>query len=211
MANPDGNPDPRYYTIMEGYVVDNVDPKEKGRVRVVVEGLFPTSGSGWAWPAAFPGGGKAQRGIWDVPDIDSEIYVFFLGGDPDKIRYFCGHWADRRQDDGSVETEVPSPVRDAIAEDGPVAATQVKCWETERFLLAFDGRPGKERLYMLDKTRGEDVNSGSATMLEFDAANGGVIISGTAAVLIRSLGLIDIDALVLQLNGRKVLNIDKPI
>lgn len=211
MANPDGAPDPRYYSIMQGFVVDNVDPRAWGRVRVTVPGLFGSDGSPWAFPAGFPGAGNSQRGQWDVPDKDSEVYVFFLGGDPDKIRYFCGHWADRTQPDGSVGTEVPTPVRDAVGEDGVEAATKVKCWETDRFLLVFDGRSGKERMYMLDKTRGEDAANGLATMIEFDAATGGIIVSGTVAVLVRSKGIIDIQGLVVQINGRKVLNVDKPI
>lgn len=207
MANVDGSPDPRYYTIMEGRVVDNVDPLGLGRVRAVVEGLYPDDGSPWAWPVGYPGAGKSQRGQWDIPDVDAEVYLFFLGGDPDKPRYLCGHWGSRTD----LGSEVPTAVKDAIAEDGLVAATQVKVWETARFSFVMDDRPGKERLYMLDKERGDTLDDGSACMIEIDAANGGVTISGTAAVLLRTAGLIDIQGLVVNIQGRKVLDIDKPI
>lgn len=206
MTQAEHNPDPRYLGLHAGVVIDNVDPDGLGRVRVEVPGLLPEDGGAWALPFGPAGGGAPQRGLWDVPDIGADVYLHFLGGDPDKPRYTPGSWGFR---DGV--REVPTPVATAFEESGAEGATQVKVWETRRFLIVMDDREGRERLYLMDKNRGEDTEAGSATMIELDGANGGVIISGTTAVLIRSLGLVDIQALKVQINGRDVLPLDKAI
>ena len=147
----DDNPDPRFLGIHEGVVVDNEDPEALGRCLVRVPGLTPDDGGAWAWPVTI-GGGAPQRGVFDVPDVGSEAYVFFLGGDPERPRYLGGHWA-RTQ--GSAASETPTAVRDAVTEDGVAAAPLVKSWETRRFELVFDERDEigrascRERVYVL--------------------------------------------------------------
>lgn len=206
MANTDDSPDPRHFGIYEGVVVDNADPRGMGRVRFRVPGLIEDKGSDWAFPAATGGGGSSQRGHWHVPEIGAEIYAFFLGGDPDKPRYMTGHWSLSKG-----ESEVPTDVKDAVAEDGAAVAPQVKTWETERFALTFDERGDKQRVYLYAKAQGQDLIAGTALMFEFDEVQGTFALSAPSGIVIRSLGMIDIDALVLNLKGRKVLDVGGPI
>ena len=200
-------PDPRYYTIMEGSVVNNEDPRGLGRVRVAVPGLIEDPGSAWAYPAGM-GGGAAKRGHFDVPAKGAGVYVFFLGGDVDKPRYFTGHFG---APDG--ESEAPTPAIEALAEDGPSGPPQVKVWESEKFAVTLDDRPDKSRFYVYatNRDQSQDLIGGNALMLELDNEQGTLALSAPAGVVIRSLGIVDIDGLIVNIKGRKVLDIDKPI
>lgn len=200
------SPDPRYGGIYHGEVVANDDPLGIGRVRVCVPGLLPDDGGGWFLPFGMPGAGT-QRGMWDIPDVGSEVDVFFLGGDPDKGRYTGGNW--RNRDDGR---DVPSNVETAIQEDGVAASVQLKVWQSKSFSIVHDDRGGKERFFLKSNSRGEDINSSSALMIELDEASGVMSIVAPSGILIRSLGLVDISGTAIQIGGRPVLQgIPKPI
>lgn len=197
----------QYGLIYEGVVTDNEDPKQVGRVRVRVPGIADDPDTGWAFPVGSPGAGVAQRGFFDVPGVGAEVYVFFLGGDPDKPRFMTGHWGVRN-DTGS---EVPTQARDALAEDGPSVADKIKVYETNSYVMVFDERDGKERFYVkrkrdIEGVDDEDLIGGNALMFELDATQGTCAISAPGGIILRSLGLIDIDASVVQIAGRKVTN-----
>lgn len=81
----------RYYGKYHGFVVDNEDPKKRGRIRVLVpEVLGPSVVSGWAEPC-FPYGGGPDYGHYSVPPVcksadgkayTTGVWVEFRGGDP---------------------------------------------------------------------------------------------------------------------------------
>lgn len=195
----------QYTAIYEGVVTNNVDPLRLGRVRARVPGIADDPETAWALPCGMPGSGTAQRGFFDVPNIGSEVYVFFLGGDPDKPRYMPGHWGLP-----GGESEIPTPARDALDED-EADAPNVKVYETNTWVMVFDEREGKERFYIkrkrdIEGVDDEDLIGGNALMLEFDATNGTCAISAPGGIVLRSLGMIDIDASIIQIAGRKVAN-----
>ena len=70
-----------YFGKYRGTVLNNVDPKQIGRIQVLVpdvSGLAPTS---WAMPCMPYGGINA--GMFAVPAIGSGVWVEFEQGDPD--------------------------------------------------------------------------------------------------------------------------------
>jgi len=199
-------PDVRYNGIFEGQVIENRDPQGLGRVRVTVPGIIDRPGSAWAFPTGGVGGGTAKRGAFDVPPIGAAVYVFFLAGDVDKPRFFAGHYGAP-----GGERETPTEAAKALDEDGPEGATQVKTWETEKFALVFDDRDQKSRFYIYTTSRGQELD-GNALMIELDNEQGTIAISATAAISLRTLGHVEIDALTCNIMGRKVLRIPgKPI
>lgn len=186
-----------YFGVWQGYVVDNKDPEGLHRVRIVVPNLLPDDGSDWAYPMGYPGAGTAQRGMWDVPDINAEVYVMFLNGDPDKPRFMTGHWG---------RDEHPTAVAAARAEaetpdDKTLAPTQVKCWETKEFNFVVDERPGKRRLYIHSKKFGENLE-GEALMMELDVENAVLALSALGGISVQSSGKISLNAPIVAINGR---------
>lgn len=216
MSGDPGMPSANQYNgIYEGVVTQNEDPLKLGRVKARIPGIADDPDSVWALPVGMPGGGVAQRGFFDVPRVDSEVYVFFLGGDTDKARFFTGHWGLP-----AGESEVPTHAKEAMDEDGPEVADQVKVYETNSWVMAFDERPGKERFLIKRKREAgtteddpfppdfddEDLIGGNALMIELDATQGTIAFSAPGGIFLRSLGMIDIDAAIIQIAGRKVTN-----
>ena len=207
MISPLGMPSANAYPfIYEGVVTDNVDPLKLGRVRIRVPGVVDDPDSDWAFPVGNVGAGVSQRGFFDVPAIGSEVYVFFLGGDPDKPRFLTGHWGVRPD----LGSEVPTQARDALDEN-PNDADRIKVYETNTYVMVFDEREGRERFFIkrkrdIEGVNDEDLAGGNALMIELDATNGTCAISAPGGIVLRSLGIIDIDASVLQIAGRKVTN-----
>jgi hypothetical protein len=77
-----------------GLVVDNVDSSQFGRIKVRVYGVFgsniPAANLPWAVSASslFAGAGSGF-GCFAVPEINSEVFVFFEAGDIYQPVYFA--------------------------------------------------------------------------------------------------------------------------
>ncbi len=193
MAGEFDTDDPRYTALYIGEVVEHEDPEGLGRVRVRIPGLIEPA-SAWAFPLGTVGGGSDRRGLFAVPEKGAEVGVLFHQGDVDHPFYLCGHWGKP-----NGEAEVPEPARGLPKEEAP----QVRAFETGRFLLAFDDRSGKEALVIKDKKSGDQV--------EFDGTGMGITIKATSALLLKADGLVSIEAASVQINGRLVLPVPKPI
>lgn len=181
--------DTRHPFIYEGVVVDRDDPEQLGRIRFQIPGLIePTSP--WAYPAGTLGGGGRDCGLFAVPEMGAEVYVFFVGGDLDEPRYFAGHWGVT--DAGS---EVPEEAR-RTPPDSRVFATPT-------FRIQLDESAGARKLRLVNRKTGD--------FIELNAEDNSITIQATTALTIKATGLVDIRAAMLQLNGRPVLAGGKPI
>jgi uncharacterized protein involved in type VI secretion and phage assembly len=193
MAGEFDTTDPRYTGLYIGHVVDREDPECLGRVRVRIPGLIEPA-SAWAFPLGTIGGGSDRRGFFAVPERGAEVGVLFHQGDVDHPYYLSGHWG---KPDGA--TEVPAPVRGLSKEDTP----KVRAFETDRFVLVFDDRGGKEALRIQDKLSGDQI--------EFDGVGMGITIQATSALFLKADGLVSIEGTTVVINGRLVLPGATPI
>lgn len=199
--------------IYDGVVIDDADPDGHGRVRVKVEGVLD-EGSDWAWPVGNPGGGKARRGLFVVPEVGSTVAVYFCQGDPSAPRYLGGFWGpevDGAGDAGGVGSELPTRARDVPVPD----RKRVQVLETERWAIVIDNRetPKNEAGEPVDDpTRpadGQDtfliLHKESGASFEIDGGRRGITISAIAGIRLLTDGLVEIDGSVVQIAGRKVM------
>ena len=193
MENDIDRPDPSFTALYHGVVTANADPLKIGRVRVRVMGLVEPE-SDWAFPIATVGGGESALGFYSVPKVGAEVGVWFKAGDVDHPFYVAGHWG---APGGS--SQAPTPVRDATPEEAPL----IRCFETERHIMTFDARPGRESMEFKDKVSGDGI--------AFDGLTRSLEISGTVAVIIKSTGAIKIDGTAVTINNRIVLPSGDPI
>lgn len=71
----------RFYGKYRGFVVDNEDPEQLGRLRLTVPSVLGEEVvSGWAMPC-LPYGGDAGQGFLFLPEIDAGVWVEFEEGD----------------------------------------------------------------------------------------------------------------------------------
>lgn len=72
----------RYYGKFRGIVTDNNDPDQQGRIQAKVPELFGDEVMGWAMacvPFAPP-----DHGFLALPEVDSNVWIEFEGGDPSR-------------------------------------------------------------------------------------------------------------------------------
>jgi len=72
----------RYYGKYRGFVVDNADPDNRGRLKLKVPTVLGDQDTGWALPC-LPFGGLANQGLFMVPEIDAQVWVEFEEGNLD--------------------------------------------------------------------------------------------------------------------------------
>lgn len=94
----------RYYGKYRGFVVDNKDPAQLGRLKLRVPSVLGTQVvTGWA-SACVPFGGAADQGFLFIPDRDAGVWVEFEEGDLEFPIWVGTFWS--KPDAG---TELPKP------------------------------------------------------------------------------------------------------
>ena len=110
-----------------GFVTDNRDPENKGRVRVHLPMVAREYIS--TWIKVFHSYGGQEKGVWCVPDIGDKVLVMFLDGDIHHPVVVGGLYSPKR--------------RPPVA-DNP--GNHLKVIKTKGTYLAMDDTPGEERI-----------------------------------------------------------------
>lgn len=159
----DAEGEPRYLGDVTGTVLDNADPLNIGRVKVIVPGLVEAPGV-WAFPigGAHSTGAKGV-GAYDVPPKGATIKVSFSGGNIDHPEYKGGwHGKGEQLSARAIPTDAKN-------------AHKIKAYESDRFLIVLDGIGGSEELLILDKVSGDQISMTPARTLVKSSAKVQVI------------------------------------
>jgi len=89
--------------IYRGKVVDNVDPQERGRIRVQVPSILGAEVDSWAMPAEPYAGPNV--GFFAMPPIGADVWVQFEAGDLTLPVWTGGYWTTK--DDVPVSPASP--------------------------------------------------------------------------------------------------------
>ena len=90
----------RYYGKYRGFVVDNEDPEQKGRLRLRVPSVFAGETTAWALPC-LPFGGTTDQGFFMIPEVDAQVWVEFEEGNLHQPIWTGVFW----QGGGDIPTE----------------------------------------------------------------------------------------------------------
>lgn len=130
-----------YYGKYRGFVVDNEDPENLGRISARVPSVLGNEVSGWALPCA-PFGGLDGQGLFLVPEIGAQLWIEFEEGNPDKPIWTGTFW--RTSD---------APPQDA--QKSPPTTRMLQTASGHR--LQFDDEGGDERISLAHKGGSELV------------------------------------------------------
>ena len=172
----------------DGYVIDRMDPKGVGRVKAILPGVVDAP-TGWLVPlGASKGDGK---GDFNPPDLNAEVCVFFLRGNPENGRYITGHWGLK---DGG--TEVPENAVVTSAGDN-------KVFDDGVFHVERDTRVGSMGFRV--------SHSDGTTVMEYDATTRRLKIHATSAIEIEATAEVKISGAQVTINNRVVMPTPDPI
>ena len=138
---------PPFYGKYRGFVTDNRDPLQLGRVRARVQDVYGDQESGWAMPCV-PYAGK-DVGLFLIPPADALVWFEFEHGDPDYPIWTGCFWATG---------ELPALP----------AAAEKKVLKTEASTITLDDTPGAGGVTIETKagmkislgTQGIEINDG---------------------------------------------------
>ncbi len=186
----------RYYGMQIGIVTDNADPAGLHRVRVEIPALVEPA-SDWLLPLT-AGGGSPKRGGHIVPAVGSTVAVWFQNGDLEAHGgYLCLNWGVPKE--GS---ELPG---DLLDEEN---AEQVQTLEIDNLRITLDERAGKRSFKIVDV---DPTTGAPLAAIVLDRETRGVLISATSAIVLKTVGMIILDATEIRLGDRRVATSDKAV
>ena len=89
----------KFYGTYRGTVINNADPKKRGRLLVEVPSVLGQGVHKWA-VGKFPFGGNATEAAIFVPKIGSQVFVEFIEGSPKSPLWAGVYYPDEAEDDG---------------------------------------------------------------------------------------------------------------
>jgi len=159
----------KYFGKYRGFVVDNDDPHQMGRLRLNVPAVLGESQTGWALPC-LPFGGLADQGLFVIPEVGAQVWVEFEGGNLNSPIWTGTFW----QKSGDAPAE---------AAQSPPTTRVLKT--PAGHILQFDDKEGEERfrLYHPSGTETSVNEKGTVALIDskgnsltLDAESGEIVL-----------------------------------
>ena len=175
----------RHYGKYRGVVTRNDDPQRLGRIRTRVPRLLDDVELGWALPCA-PYGGRADQGLFAVPDVGASVWVEFEAGDLDSPVWSGTWWGD-----GEIPTSAGVPHKVLRTASG----AHVVLDDDEGSVTVGDGHGNTVRLtsdgIALDLADGTTLTLTSAGLRGEDVA-GNRVETGSAGITLQAGGVVSV-------------------
>lgn len=150
----------RFYGKYRGFVVDNADPENLGRLKVRVPSVLGNEVvTGWALPC-MPYAGDADQGMLFIPEQDAGVWIEFEEGDLEFPVWVGAFWS---KPDG--ESELPKPNDDTGAEEdiqNPVTRKIIKTLKGHT--IQFEDKDGEEMIRIVQQTDPENKKCNVITL-----------------------------------------------
>ena len=180
----------RFYGKYRGFIVDNADPEQLGRLKVTVPSVLGSDVvTGWAMPCV-PYGGNADQGFLFIPEINAGVWMEFEEGDLEFPIWVGTFWSKP-----GGESELPKPGD----EQSPPTS---KIMKTLKHTIELADEDGNEAIKITDVVNSnrvvidsngfalEDSNGNKITLdsngIKIEDKNSNVIIMDSSSVTIKS-------------------------
>lgn len=144
----------RFYGKYRGFVVDNADPEQLGRLKLKVPSVLGSDVvTGWAMPCV-PYGGDANQGFLFIPEVDAGVWVEFEEGDMEFPIWVGTFWSKPGSD-----TELPKPNDADGTEQGSVQDPPTrKIIKTKKgHTIQFEDKDGEEMVMIKEAENGNVI------------------------------------------------------
>jgi len=154
----------KHFGKYRGFVVDNMDPKKLGRMKLTIPSVLGEEVSDWALPC-LPYGGLPGQGLFAIPDVDAQLWVEFEEGDVSRPVWVGTFWQQ--------EGDVP--------EDAALGAPTTRLLQTASgHILQFDDADGEERIRIHHTGDAEIVFDPDGRITLTDAAGASLTLDADA-------------------------------
>ncbi len=182
-----------FYGKYRGFVVDNADPENLGRLKVKVPSVLGNDVvTGWAMPCT-PYGGDVNQGFLFIPEVDAGVWVEFEEGDLEFPIWVGTFWSKP-----GGESELPKPNDTDGVEEGSVQDPPTrKIIKTKKgHTLQFEDADGDEMVTVVEAVNGQVITLNQDGVRITDGANGNSITLDSNGVKIedKNSNIITMDA-----------------
>ena len=159
----------KYYGKYRGFVSDNSDPNQVGRLKVTVPSVLGDTVTGWALPC-LPFGGLADQGLFTIPEVGAQVWVEFEEGELSHPIWVGTFW--------QASGDVPS--------EGAISPPTTRVLKTPSgHVLQFDDASGAEQ-YRLHHPAGSEMTIDPQGTIALTDANGATVtldVAGNQVIL----------------------------
>jgi uncharacterized protein involved in type VI secretion and phage assembly len=186
--------DERRYGKYRAFVVDNKDPENRGRLRLLIPSVLGEAETDWALPC-FPFGGGKSYGWFAVPDSDAQVWAEFEEGDINRPIWTGVFW---QNEDGIPEDAAKSPPTTRLFQTPSGHIMQFDDEEDKESFRLFHPR---EAEISIDKNGSMVLRDASGANITLDAENKKIIVedANRNQLIMDSSGVSVVDA-----NGNKI-------
>jgi len=162
----------KFYGKYRGFVTDNEDPEQRGRIRVRVPSVFGQQDTFWALPCS-PFGGLADQGLFMVPEVGAQVWIEFEEGNKDFPIWVGVFW---------------QPTEDIPQEAKKTPPTTRMIKTPSGHLLQFDDESGAEKIRLahaggaelsVDENGTTILTDANGAKLTLDAQGNSVVLEDT--------------------------------
>ena len=173
-------------------VIDNVDPENRGRVKVRLGqiGAGEKASEAWARIATLMAGDN--RGTWFIPEVEDEVLVAFDAGDIRRPYVIGALWNDT---DSPPATMDANNTRKLLRSRSGVQITLNDQGGQESFLVE---TPGGQRMLLKEGPGAVEISDSSGNSVKLEAT--GVSVTASARVTINA-ATIEISSGILSVNA----------
>jgi uncharacterized protein involved in type VI secretion and phage assembly len=170
-----------FYGAYPAQVTDIKDPDGQGRVKVSLP-WSPDGGGAkyelWARLATLMAGNN--RGTWFIPDVDDEVLVVFMGGDPSLPCVVGGLWNGQDQPPQSMDGSGQNNIKMVRSRNG-VKITLDDTQGQEAMILE---TPGGQKVTLQDGPGSIDIEDSNGNSIKLDSS--GITVTSSAKVTINA-------------------------
>lgn len=163
----------RFYGKYRGFVVENADPENLGRLKLQVPSVLGDAVvTGWAMPCA-PYGGDANQGMLFIPEVDAGVWVEFEEGALEFPIWVGTFWSKPggnselplpNQSNGSEESDVQNPPTRKIIKTLKKHSIQLEDKDDEEMIVIVEGKNHHVLMMSKDGITITEANGNKITM-----------------------------------------------